>query len=91
MTFEYPPWNKECARASMGLHAGPLFTKRTDILPHDLVKSQGREIRVQTFQIALKFDWNFGSSAAEMLVKFQSDTIFMTPNLAASGLHEIWW
>ena len=25
---------------------GPLFTKRTDVLPQDLAKSRGREIRV---------------------------------------------
>ena len=34
--------------------------------------------------------WNFtGSSAAEMSVKFQGDTIIITPDLAASRLHEI--
>ena len=31
-----------------------------------------------------------GSSSAEMFVKFQSDTMIMTPNLVASRLHEIW-
>ena len=35
---------------------GSLFTKRTDILPQDFVKSRSREIRVKTFPIALKFD-----------------------------------
>ena len=30
-------------------------------------------------------------SAVEMPVKFQSDTLIITPNLAASRLREIWW
>ena len=39
--------------------------------------------------------WNLtgmhlGSSAAEMTVKFQSDTIIITSNLGALRLHEIW-
>ena len=42
------------------------------------------------FPVALKFDWLLGSWAAEMPVKFQSDTIIITSNLAASRLHEIW-
>ena len=32
-----------------------LITKRTDILPQDLVTSRSRDIRQQTFQIVLKF------------------------------------
>ena len=36
-----------------------------------------------------KFDMRFGSSAAEMPVKFQSDQIIITPCIAASRLHEI--
>ena len=48
----------------------PLFTKGS------------REIRVQTFPIALKID--------RMSVKFQSDTDIITSDLAASRLHEIW-
>ena len=35
---------------------GPLFTKRTDVLPQDLVKSRSHEIRVEIFPIALQFD-----------------------------------
>ena len=70
--------------------SGPLFTKRTDVLPEDLAKSRTREIRVETFPITLKFDRHLGSGAAEMAVKFQSDTIIITPNLAASWLREIW-
>ena len=69
--------------------AGPLFTKRTDVLPQDLMKSRSREIRVDTFPIALKFDRQLGSSAAEMPVKFQSDKIIMTSNPAVSRFHEI--
>ena len=30
------------------------------------------------------------SRATETLVKFQSDTVIITSNLAALGLHEIW-
>ena len=69
--------------------SGHLFTKRTDVLPQDLVKPRGREIHVQTFPITLKFDRHLGSSAAEMPVKFQSNTITLTPYLSASRLHEI--
>ena len=61
-----------------------------DVLRQDLAKSRSREIRVQTGYIALKFDRHLGSTAAEMPVKFQSDTIIITPNLAASRLREIW-
>ena len=52
--------------------------------------SRSREIRVYTFPIVLEFDMHFGSSTAEMLVKFQSGTIIITFNIADSGLHEIW-
>ena len=38
----------------------------------------------------MKFDRHLGSSAAEMPVKFQSDTIITASDLAASRLHEIW-
>ena len=37
-----------------------------------------------------KFDRHLGSSAAEMPVKFRSDAVIITSNLAASILHEIW-
>ena len=64
---------------------GPLFIMRTDVLPQGLAKSRSREIRVETFLTALKFDRHLDSSAAEMPVKFQSDTII----LVASRLHGI--
>ena len=64
-----------------GLTTGPLFTKRTDVLPQDLVKSRSR---VDTFWIALKFDRHIDRSAVEMPVKCQSDKISITPNLVAS-------
>ena len=132
----------------------PLSTKRTDVLPQDLVKSLSREIPVHDdvtkwkhfprywpfvpgihrspvnshhkgqWRGALMFslicawingwvnnheagdlrrhrahyyvtiiyfcpDRYTGSSATEMLVKFQSDTIIITPDLAASKLHKI--
>ena len=56
--------------------SGPVFTKRTGVLPHD-------------FLIALKFDKHLDSSAAEMPVEIQSDTIIKTSDLAALRLHEI--
>ena len=71
-------------------YSGPPFTKRTDVLPQDRVTSRGRDIRVYTFPIAVKFDRHLGSSAAEMPIKFQSDTIITTSNLAALSFHEIW-
>ena len=37
-------------------HPGILFTKRTNVLPHDLAKPRSREIQVYTFQISLEFD-----------------------------------
>ena len=45
------------------------------------LKSRSREVRVQTFPIALKLDRHIGSNAAQMPVKFQSDTIMITSNL----------
>ena len=69
---------------------GLLFTYRTYLL-QNLVKCRSREIRVLTSPIALKFDRHIGSSATEMPVKFQNDTISITSNLAASRLREIWW
>ena len=39
--------------------------------------------------IAPKFDRRFGSSVAEVPVKFQSDQKSLNLNLAASRLHEI--
>ena len=64
--------------------------KRTAVLPQYLTKSQSRKIRVQIFPIGPIFERNLGSTAAEMPVKFQSDTIIITLNLAASRLREIW-
>ena len=74
---------------SLFLIPGHLFTEQTSVLPQDLVKSRGRDIRVWTIPIPLKFDRHIGSSAAEMPIKFQSDTNIITFNLAASILHEI--
>ena len=67
---------------------GPLFTKRTDVLPQDLAKSRSRDIWAYPFQIALKFERYLGNSTAEMPVKFMSDIIIMTFNFAASIFHE---
>ena len=59
---------------------GPLFTKRYDVLPQDLVKSWSREIGSQTFSIALKLDGNLDSSSADIPVKFQSETMINIPS-----------
>ena len=67
----------------------PLFTRQTDILPQDLVKSRRCKIWVYTFPIALKFNRHLSSNAAEMPVNYQSDTIIIRPNLVALRLHEI--
>ena len=55
----------------------------TDILPQDLMKFRSHKIRVWTFPITLKFDRHLGNSAAEMPVKFRSDTIIITSRLMA--------
>ena len=68
---------------------GPLFTKRQDVLPTNLVKSRSHEIECYNSRIALKFDRHLGSSAVDVPVKFQSDWQSPNPNLAASRLHEI--
>ena len=56
----------------------------SDVLPQNISKSRSVEIRVSTFFIALEFDWYLGSSVADMSVKFQSDMIIITSDLAAS-------
>ena len=62
---------------------GPLFTKGVDASLQDLAKTRIRKILFYTFPITLKFDRHLGG-AAEMPVKFQSDTIIITPNLTTS-------
>ena len=70
--------------------AESLFTKRTDALRQNPVKSRNREIRYYTFLVTLKFDKQLGSNAAELPAKYHSDMNIITSNLAASRLHEIW-
>ena len=38
-------------------------------------KTRSREIQIETFPMAFKFDRYIGSAAVEMPVKFQSDNI----------------
>ena len=57
-----------------------LFTQRTDVLPRDLLTYRSGDIRVKTFQIALKFDRHLGSRATEIPSKFQSNTVFIRSN-----------
>ena len=49
---------------------GPLFTKRTDVLPLDLMKSRSSKIGCYNERIALKFDRHIWSAAGEVPVKF---------------------
>ena len=64
-------------------HSGALFTKCTDDLPKDLVKTRSHEIGCHDYRAALKFDRNLGSAAAEDAAKFQSDwkSLSMNPRL----------
>ena len=71
--------------------SGPLFTKRTDVLPSDLVKSRSREIGCYDDRVALKFGRHLDSSAADVPVKFQNVWKSLNPNLAPLRLHEILW
>ena len=69
--------------------SGPLFTNRTDVLPHDLVKSRSHEIGCYNDRIGMKSDRHLGSAVAEIPFTFQSDRKSLNPKLAASRLHEI--
>ena len=51
--------------------------------------SRSREIGSLNYRIALKFDRHFGSTAADVPVKFQSDRSILNTNLVASRLCEI--
>ena len=53
---------------------------------HEVPKPRYSDLDFLTFLTALKFDRHLGSSVAEMPVKFQSDTIIITSNLAGSRL-----
>ena len=46
--------------------SGPLFTKRTDVSPPNLVKSRSRETRCCNDRIALKFDTHLGRGASQI-------------------------
>ena len=56
----------------------------------NLVKSRSREIRLNNYQMALEFDRRVRSTTAEPPVKFQSNPLTLTIDLAASRLDEIW-
>ena len=68
--------------------SGGLFTKRTDGLLSNLVKSRSREIGCYDDRIVLKFDWNLSSAAAEVPVKYQRNWKSVHLNLEASRLHK---
>ena len=69
---------------------GAPFTKRTDVLLLDLVKSRDSEIGCYNDPIALKFDRHLGNAATEVPVRFQNDWNSLYIDPAASRLHEIW-
>ena len=48
-----------------------------------------REIQILTYPVVLKLGKNSGGGAAEVPVKFQSDTIIIISNRADSRPHEI--
>ena len=54
------------------------------------VKATTQQLNVLYKTGPLKFDRHSDSSAIEMPVKFQSDTIIITSNLVASTLQAIW-
>ena len=68
---------------------GILGTKQIEVLTQDLVMSQSHEIGCYKNHIALKFDRQLDSAAAEMSVKFQSHWKSPNANLAVSRLHEV--
>ena len=43
-----------------------------------------------SYSIPIKFVRPFGSTVAEVHIKFQPDKIIITPNFMALSLHEIW-
>ena len=63
---------------------GPVYTKRTNVLPPTLANSRGSEIGSYNGRISLKFNRHLGSTAAEVPVKFQSDQKSLNPNIVAS-------
>ena len=71
------------------VYSWPLFTKRMDILPLNLVKHRNSEIVCYTDGIALQFDRHLGSTAANVPVKCQSNWKILNPSLAALRLDEI--
>ena len=82
-------WNLTGTRQRCRWYPGPLFNKRTVVLPPNLAKSRNRQIIYHNDRIVLKFDRHLGSVAAEVPVKFQSDRKSLNPKLVVSRLHEI--
>ena len=68
-----------------------LFTKRSDVLQPNVVKSRSRESRCLMIGSLWNYDRHLGSVTAKVPVKFQSDWNSLNLNDAASRLHEILW
>ena len=84
--FEYVHTQNVCDRSwwvTMGTKA---FIRHAD----GRLTALHREVSWITREMTLKFESRFSSTAAQKLVKYQSDAIIMTPNLAVSRLHENW-
>ena len=67
----------------------PWASKRTDVLPSNLVKFRSLDIGCHNYRIVLKFDRHLGTDAADVPAKFQSDCNNVNSNPATSRLHEI--
>ena len=69
-----------------------ITSAKTFFSPLNLVKYRSCEIECYNDPITMKFDRHFGSAAAEVPVKFQSDWKSLNLNYGASRHHEIlWW
>ena len=67
---------------------GPPFTKRTDVLLYDLVKSRSHKIECRDAYNVLKFDRHLSSTAAKVPAEFQSNWKSLKLKLVVSRPHE---
>ena len=82
-------------------YTGPLFTKRTGVLPKDLVKPRSREILCNNDRIALNFDrgisavllskrlWNFRAIGKDMTHSAFQDFTWSCGKTSASLLNRV--
>ena len=82
----------EIANFDFPQHAVALQRFRTinyDVFPPNIVKYRSRTIGGYNDRVALTFDKDLDSAAAQVFVTFQRDWKSLKPNLASSILHEI--